>query len=168
MVFSQLPHFSSLVLTAIQRGAFGGLLPGYGGMGGRPAKRVARAAKSAKPEKPAKPEKLAKLASRKAFITDDSDDADDADDADYADDADDADDAARGKGKITALQSAVGRVCLRCSKRLHLAGESTSRGKTVPTGFRCDLSRYHKCSYCAHGHHDCEEVGWFPPSSRAC
>jgi hypothetical protein len=165
MVSSQLPHFSSLVLTAIQRGAFGGLLPGYGGMGGRPAKRVARAAKSAKPEKPAKPEKLAKLASRKAFITDDSDDADDADDADYADDADDA---ARGKGKITALQSAVGRVCLRCSKRLHLAGESTSRGKTVPTGFRCDLSRYHKCSYCAHGHHDCEEVGWFPPSSRAC
>jgi hypothetical protein len=165
MVSSQLPHFSSLVLTAIQRGAFGGLLPGYGGMGGRPAKRVARAAKSAKPEKPAKPEKLAKLASRKAFITDDSDDADDADDADYADDADDA---ARGKGKITALQSAVGRVCLRCSKRLHLAGESTSRGKTVPTGFRCDLSRFHKCSYCAHGHHDCEEVGWFPPSSRAC
>jgi hypothetical protein len=165
MVPSQLPHFSSLVLTAIQRGAFGGLLPGYGGMGGRPAKRVARAAKSAKPEKPAKPAKPEKLASRKAFITDDSDDADD---ADYADDADDADDAARGKGKITALQSAVGRVCLRCSKRLHLAGESTSRGKTVPTGFRCDLSRYHKCSYCAHGHHDCEEVGWSPPSSRAC
>ena len=165
MVPSQLPHFSSLVLTAVQRGAFGGLLPGYEGMGGRPAKRVARAAKSAKPEKPAKPEKLAKLASRKVFITDDSDDADD---ADYADDADDADDAARGKGKITALQSAVGRVCLRCSKRLHLAGESTSRGKTVPTGFRCDLSRYHKCSYCAHGHHDCEEVGWSPPSSRAC
>jgi hypothetical protein len=153
MVSSQLPHFSSLVLTAIQRGAFGGLLPGYGGMGSRPAKRVARVMKSAKP------------ACRKAFITDDSDDADD---ANYADDADDADDAVRGKGKITALQSAVGRVCLRCSKRLHLAGESTSRGKTVPTGFRCDLSRYHKCSYCAHGHHDCEEVGWFPPSSRAC
>jgi hypothetical protein len=59
-------------------------------------------------------------------------------------------------------------VCLRCSKRLHLAGESTSRGKTVPTGFRCDLSRYHKCSYCAHGHHDCEDVGLSPPSSRAC
>ena len=165
MVSSQLPHFSSLVLTAVQRGAFRGLLPGYGGMGGRPAKHVARAAKSAKPEKPAKPEKLAKLASRKVFITDDSDDADD---ADYADDADDADDAARGKRKITALQSAVGRVCLRCSKRLHIAGESTSRGKTVPTGFCCDLSRFHKCSYCAHGHHDCEEVGWFPPSSRAC
>ena len=112
------------------------------------------------PEKPAKPAKAAK-----AFITDDSDDADN---ADYADDADDADDAVRGKGKITALQSAVGRVCLRYSKKLHLAGESTSRGKTVPTGFRCDLSRFHKCSYCAHGHHDCEEVGWFPPSSRAC
>jgi hypothetical protein len=153
MVSSQLPHFSSLVLTAVQRGAFGGLLPDYEGMGGRPAKRVARAAKPAK------------LACQKAFIMDDSDDADD---ADYADDADDADDAVRGKGKITALQSAVGRVCLRCSKRLHLAGESTSRGKTIPTGFRCDLSRFHKCSYCAHSHHDCEKVGWSPPSSRAC
>ena len=87
---------------------------------------------------------------------------------DDSDDADDADDAVRGKGKIKALQSAVGRVCLRCSKRLHLAGESTSRGKTVPTGFRCDLSRFHKCSYCAQGHHDCEEVGWSPPSSRVC
>ena len=150
------------MLTAIQRGVFGGLLPSYKGMSGRPAKRVARATQFAKPEKPAKP---AKLACQKAFITDDSDDADD---ADYADDADDADDAVRGKGKIKALQSAVGRVCLRCSKRLHLAGESTPRGKTVPTGFRCDLSRFHKYSYCAHGHHDCEEVGWSPPSSRAC
>ena len=119
---SLLPHFSSLMLTAIQRGAFGGLLPSYKSMGGRPAKRVARAAKSAKPEKPAK------LACRKAFITDNSD---------YANDA------VRSKGKIKALQSAVGQVCLRCSKtlgapswtkRLHLAGESTSRGKTVPTG----------------------------------
>ena len=162
MVSSQLPHFSSLMLTAIQRGAFGGMLPGYEGMGGRLAKHIARAVKSAKPEKPARP---AKLACRKAFITDDSDDADD---TDYADDANDADDAVRGKGKITALQSAVGRVCLRCSKRLNLAGESTSRGKTVPTGFHCDLSRFHKCSYCAHGHHDCEEVGWSPTSSRAC
>ena len=144
MVSSQLPHFSSLILTTIQRGAFGGLLPGYKSVGGRPAKRVARAAKSAKPEKPTK------LACRKAFITDDSDDADD---ADYTDDA------VRSKGKIKVLQSAVGRVCLRCSKRLHLAGESTSRGKTVPTGFRCDLSRFHKCSYCAHGYHDCKEVG---------
>lgn len=153
MVTSQLPHFSSLMLTAIQRGAFGGLLPGCESVGGRPAKRVARAAKSARPEKPAK------LACRKAFITDNSDDTGD---------ADDADDAVRSKGKIKTLRSAVGRVCLRCSKRLHLAGESTSRGKTVPTGFRCDLSRFRKCSYCAHGHHDCEEVGWSPPSSRTC
>ena len=107
------------MLTAIQRGAFGGMLPGYEGMGGRLAKHIARAVKSAKPEKPARP---AKLACRKAFITDDSDDAndtnyaDDANDTNYADDADDADDAVRGKGKIKALQSAVGWVCLRCSK----------------------------------------------------
>ena len=131
-------------------------MPGRESVGGWPAKRVARAAKSAKLEK------LAKLTCRKAFITDDSNDADDADNVDYADDA------MRSKGKIKTLQSAVGRVCLRCSKRLHLAGESTSRGKTVPTGFRCDLSRFHKCSYCAHGHHDCEEVGLSPLSSRAC
>ena len=137
------------MLTAIQHGAFGGLLPGRESVDGKPTKHVARAAKSAKPEKPAK------LVCRKAFVTDDSDDAD------YADDA------VRSKGKIKTLQSAVGRVYLRCSKRLHLAGESTSRSKTVPTGFGCDLSRFHKCSYCAYGHHDCEEVGWSPPSSRA-
>jgi hypothetical protein len=112
--------------------------------------------------KSAKSEKSAKLACWKAFITDNSDDADD------VDDADDADDAVRSKGKIKTLRSAVGWVCLRCFKRLHLAGESTSRGKTVPTDFCCDLSRFHKCSYYAHGHYDCEEVGWSPPSSRAC
>jgi hypothetical protein len=63
---------------------------------------------------------------------------------------------------------AASKVCLRCSKHLDQAGESTSRGKTVPTGFRCDLGRFRKCSYCAHGHHDCEEVSWSPAFSGLC
>lgn len=65
--------------------------------------------------------------------------------------------AAASKSEVS--QAEVVRVCLRCSKRLHLAGESTSRDKTVPTGFRCDLSAFRKCSYCAHTSHECVPVG---------
>lgn len=68
----------------------------------------------------------------------------------------------RGKGKGKAVPPAAARICLRCSKRIHLEGESTSRGVTVPVGFRCDLTAFRKCSYCAHTHHDCEEVSSFP------
>ena len=67
----------------------------------------------------------------------------------------------RGKGKGKAVAPVAGRICLRCSKRIHLEGDSTTRGVTVPVGFRCDLTAFRKCSYCAHTHHDCEEVGWF-------
>ena len=80
------------MLTAIQCGVFGGLLPGHERMGDRLTKYVAWPVK---------------LACRKAFITNNSDNADDV---------------VRSKGKVKTLQSAIGRVCLRCSKRLHLAG----------------------------------------------
>lgn len=66
--------------------------------------------------------------------------------------------AAAGEGK--GSRSEVGRVCLRCSKRLHLAGEATARGKVVPVGFRCDLSPFRKCSYCAGTAHDCAPVSY--------
>ncbi len=166
MVSSQLPHFSSLMLTAIQRGAFGGLLPGYEGMGGRPAKRVARAVRPAKPAKPVKPAKPARSACRKVFLTDDSDDTGDAGDADDSVPVPPKFSKSEEKGGEPVITAS--KVCLRCSKRLDQAGESTSRGKTVPTGFRCDLGKFRKCSYCAHGHHDCEEVSWSPAFSRLC
>jgi hypothetical protein len=54
------------------------------------------------------------------------------------------------------------RVCLRCSKRLHLKASSTSRGRTVVTGFPCDLGPFRKYSYCVHTKHDCERVSWLP------
>jgi hypothetical protein len=132
MISSQSSHFPSLILTAIQRGAFKGLLPGHESMDDWLTKLVSRLAKPTKPT------------CRKAFVTDNSDDTDNA---------------VRSKGKVKILQSAVDRVCLRYSKRLHLAGELTARGKTVPTGFHCDLSRFRKYSYCAQGHHDYEDVG---------
>jgi hypothetical protein len=78
MVSSQSSHFPSLMLTAIQRGIFGGLLPGRESVDDWPAKRVAW---------PAKP------ACCKAFVTDNSDDADDV---------------VKSKGKVEMLQSAIG------------------------------------------------------------
>ena len=117
------------MLTAIQRGAFGGLLPIRESVGIRLAKCVAQATKPA---------------CCKVFVIDDSDNANNA---------------VKSKGKIETLQSADGQVCLRCSKRLHLAGELTTRGKTVPLGFRCDLSRFCKYSFCTQSYHNCKDIG---------
>ena len=138
-------------------------MPGRGSVGGRPAKHVARAVRPAKPAKPVKPAEPARSACRKVFITDDSDDTGDADDSVPVPPKFSKSKEKGGEPVIT-----TSKVCLRCSKRLDQAGESTSRGKTVPTGFRCDLGKFRKCSYCAHGHHDCEEVSWSPAFSRLC
>jgi hypothetical protein len=48
MVSSQSSHFPSLILTTIQRGAFGGLLLGRESVDNRPTNCVARSAKPAK------------------------------------------------------------------------------------------------------------------------
>lgn len=63
-----------------------------------------------------------------------------------------------GQGPQQAM--ALG-ICLRCSKRVEQNAEHTLRGRTVVVGYRCDLSAYRKCSYCALTSHDCEPVGSF-------
>lgn len=143
-----------LALTVFQSGSFGGLLPGLQSMSLKRAMATlsrgddddARPAKRvAKGKKPMRTEPVADV----------------------------------GVGPSAASKNEVPqaggvRVCLRCSKRLHLAGESTSRNKTVPSGFRCDLTAFHKCSYCALTSHDCVPVGCpsayvgFANASRRC
>ena len=80
MVSSQSSHFPSLMLTTVQRGAFGGLLPGRESVDNRPTKHVAWLVKPAK------------SACHKVFVSNDSDDADNI---------------VRGKGRVETLQSAI-------------------------------------------------------------
>lgn len=144
--FSRPSHFCSSSLTISQRGAFGGLLPGHRAM---PLKRALSQLFCSEEEgeedvRPAKRAVKSRGSVRDEVVTGPSVSAPSA---------------AKGKGKGKAVQPPSGRVCLRCSKRVHLDGESTSRGVTVPAGFRCDLSSaFRKCSFCAHTHHDCEAV----------
>ena len=50
------------------------------------------------------------------------------------------------------------RICLCCSKHIHLEPSSTSWGWIVLTGFLCDLGLLRKCIYCAHTKYDCKRV----------
>ena len=51
------------------------------------------------------------------------------------------------------------RVCLRCSKRIHLKSTYPTPEGVVAAGYHCDSVAFRKCSYCAAGHHACDEVG---------
>ena len=51
------------------------------------------------------------------------------------------------------------RVCLRCSKRIHLESTYPTPEGVVAAGYHCDSVAFRKCSYCAAGHHACDEVG---------
>lgn len=154
--FSRSSHFCSLLLTVSQRGAFGGLLPGHKAM---PLKRAISHLFRGEDEEDIR---LAKRAVKGMGLARDEVLAGPSVSAPPATKG-----KGKGKGKGKAVPPAAGRICLRCSKRIHLDGESTTRGVTVPVGFRCDLSAFRKCSYCAHTHHDCEGVSWFPAFSGA-
>jgi hypothetical protein len=67
----------------------------------------------------------------------------------------------RGGGKRVGISL---QACLRCSKRIDQPSSHTSRGKTVSTGYLCNIGTgvCHKCSYCAHTKHDCEPVSYSP------
>jgi hypothetical protein len=67
----------------------------------------------------------------------------------------------RGGGKRVGISL---QACLRCSKRIDQPSSHTSRGKTVSTGYLCDIGTgvCRKCSYCAHTKHDCEPVSYSP------
>ena len=68
-------------------------------------------------------------------------------------------------GLSAAGPSAVGpsaasrRVCLRCSKRIHLESTYPTPEGVVAAGYHCGSVAFRKCSYCAAGHHTCDEVG---------
>jgi hypothetical protein len=51
------------------------------------------------------------------------------------------------------------RICLRCSKRIHLESTYPTPEGVVAAGYHCDSVAFRKCSYCAAGHHACDEVG---------
>jgi len=70
-------------------------------------------------------------------------------------------DESRGGGKRVGISL---QACLRCSKRIDQPSSHTSRGKTVFTGYLCDIGTgvCRKCSYCAHTKHDCEPVSYSP------
>ena len=67
----------------------------------------------------------------------------------------------RGGGRRTGVSL---QACLRCSKRIDQSSSHTSRGRTVFTGYLCDIGTgvCRKCSYCAHTKHDCEPVSYSP------
>ena len=54
--------------------------------------------------------------------------------------------------------------CLRCSKHIDQPSSYTLQGKTISTGYLCDIGTgvCHKCSYCTQTKHDCEPVGYSP------
>ena len=54
--------------------------------------------------------------------------------------------------------------CLRCLKHINQPSSHMLRGKTVSTGYLCDIGTgvCCKCSYCAHMKHYCELVSYSP------
>ena len=68
-------------------------------------------------------------------------------------------------GLFAAGPSAAGpsatsrRMCLRCSKRIHLKSTYPTPEEVVAAGYHCDSVAFQKCFYCAAGHHACDEVG---------
>jgi hypothetical protein len=153
MVSSQSSLFSSLSLTCSQRGAFGGLLPGLSSAAFPHTNRVALSPDGE--DKDVRPTKRVIQAKVPGSVDDGDDDNDDDDDRPVK------------RVKVQAKEPEAAprvpvptdnRICPRCSKRIHLEPSSTSRGRTVSTGFLCDLGLLRKCTYCALTKHDCERV----------
>jgi len=138
--------FPAWVLNIFQTGAFGGLLPGHAAMSLDQAKSVLRRRDSGEGEG----SRLSKRFKGKAPVRAESDNA-----------GGDREDAGLPL-KESQPPMALG-VCLRCSKRIDQVSEHTLRNKTVPVGHRCNLTPYHKCSYCALTSHDCEPVSTLLP-----
>ena len=63
-------------------------------------------------------------------------------------------------GPSAAGSSAASRcVCLRYLKSIHLESTYPTPEGVVAAGYHCDSVAFRKCSYCAAGHHACDEVG---------
>ena len=149
--FSCLSHihltFPAWLLIVFQSGAFGGLLPGHTAMSLDQAKSVLRRLDSGEGEG----SRSSKRFKGKAPVRVESDS--------------EPENACEDAGLLVKESQppvALG-VCLRCSKRIDQVSEHTLRNKTVPVGHRCNLTPYHKCSYCALTSHDCEPVSTLLP-----
>ena len=148
--FSCLSHihltFPAWLLIVFQSGAFGGLLPGHTAMSLDQAKSVLRRLDSGEGEG----SRSSKRFKGKAPVRVESDS--------------EPENTCEGAGLLKESQPPVALgVCLRCSKRIDQVSEHTLRNKTVPVGHRCNLTPYHKCSYCALTSHDCEPVSTLLP-----
>ena len=171
--FSHPPHFSQLDVDCSQRSAFGGLLPGLVTGPSRRARAVARGPVSedeeVRPPKHARPREpddddgeSYPLKRIRARVSDNDDEEVRLLRCTKARAPNDDDEEVR-QPKRAGAGAAIPegcRVCLRCSKRLHLEASSTSPGRTIVTGFLCDLGPFRKCSYCVYTKHDCERVSW--------
>ena len=176
--FSCLSHihltFPAWLLIVFQSGAFGGLLPGHTAMsldqaksvlrrldsgegeGSRSSKRFkgkapVRVESDSEPENVCEESRSSKRFKGKAPVRVESDS--------------EPENACEDAGLLVKESQppvALG-VCLRCSKRIDQVSEHTLRNKTVPVGHRCNLTPYHKCSYCALTSHDCEPVSTLLP-----
>jgi hypothetical protein len=165
--FSHLPHFSQLDVDYSQRGAFGGLLPGLVAGPSRRARAVARGPvsedeevrppKRTRPREPDNDDGEARPPKRVRARAPDDDDEEVRPPKRVRARAPDDDDEEVRQPKRAGAGAAIPedcQVCLRCSKRLHLEVSSISCGRTIVTGFLCDLGPFHKCSYCAYTKHD--------------
>ena len=173
--FSHPPHFFQLDADCSQCHAFGGLLPGLVTEPLRRARAVARGPVSedeeVRPLKRARPREpddddgeACRLKRVRARVSDNDDEELRLPKRARAraphDDDEEVRQPKRAGARVVIPEGC--QVYLRCSKCLHLEALSTSHGRTVVTGFLCDLGPFHKYSYCTHTKHDCERVSWLP------